>query len=69
MLCEKLVVGDGSIFAIWLQTHSPHTTTEIFNRGRQNELTVAGTATASDQRPRLIVALTEAVDQPPRLIC
>ena len=46
-----------------------HTTTEIFNRGRQNRLTVAGNATATDERPRLIVALTVAVVQPSRLIC
>ena len=32
-----------------------------FNRGGQNGLTEAGTATASDTWPRLIVALTEAV--------
>ena len=46
-----------------------HTTTEIFNRGGQNWSTVAGNATATDERPRLIVALTVAVVQPPRLIC
>jgi len=45
------------------------TTIEIFNRGRQNRLIVAGNATATDERPRLIVALTVAVAQPPRLIC
>ena len=46
-----------------------HTTTEIFNRGGQNRLTVARKATATDERPRLIVALTVVVVQPPRLIC
>jgi len=45
------------------------TTTEIFNCGGQNRLTVAGKATATDERPQLIVALTMAVAQPPRLIC
>jgi len=37
------------------------TTTEIFNRGGQNRLTMAGKATATNERPRLIVALAVAV--------
>ena len=31
-----------------------NTTTKIFNHGGQNRLTVAGEATAKDERPRLI---------------
>jgi len=59
--------GDAADWIIRMQ--EVHTTTEIFNRGGQNRLTVVGKATATDQRPRLIVALTVAVAQPRRLIC
>ena len=39
-----------------------------FNRGGQKGLTEAGKPTASVERSRLIMTLTEAVGQPPRLI-
>jgi hypothetical protein len=41
---------------------------QYFYGGGQNRLTEVGKPTASEQRSRLIVAFTEAVGQPPRLI-
>jgi len=49
----------------WL--HIPHYYTK-FNRGGQKGLTEVGKPTASVERSRLIMALTEAVGRPPRLI-
>jgi hypothetical protein len=40
----------------------------IFNGGGQKRFIEAGSSTASELRSRLIVALTEAVGQPPRLM-
>jgi hypothetical protein len=49
------------------QRHGPHYYTN-FNRGEQNGFTEAGRPTASDLRSWLIMALIEAVGEPPQLI-
>ena len=59
VLFGRIPVGGGSDFS--------HYRTK-FNRGGQKGLTEAGKPTASVKRSRLIVALIEAVGQPPRLI-
>jgi hypothetical protein len=58
--------GDCSMARVIIDSCSFYTTTGIFTT--QKRLTGVGKPTASVQRSQLIVALTEAVGQPPRLI-